>query len=106
MAVLTIGNIVFEWDDGKAAANLSKHGVSFLEATDVFRDRLGLLKHDVVHSGDEDRFLLIGVTLEQRIITVVHVERGERLRIISARVATPRERRDYERRDDKGSLGG
>ena len=106
MAVLRIGNVVFEWDDAKAASNLSKHGVSFFEAADVFRDHLGLLKRDAVHSQYEDRFLLIGVTLEQRMIAVVHVERGKRFRIISARTATPRERRDYERRDRKGSVGG
>jgi len=106
MAVLTIGSVVFEWDDDKAASNLSKHGISFLEAATVFRDKLGILKRDIAHSTDEDRFLLIGISLERRIITVVHVERGERLRIISARPATPRERRNYERRDRKGELGG
>ena len=106
MAVLTVSNVVFEWDDGKAASNQSKHGVSFLEAVTVFRDKAGILKGDIAHSTDEDRFLLIGISLERRIITVVHVERGERLRIISARRATPRERRDYERRDRKGDVGG
>jgi hypothetical protein len=106
MAVLTIGNVVFEWDDDKAASNLSKHGVSFLEAATVFRDKLGILKPDIAHSADENRFLLIGISLERRIITVVYVERGERLRVISARRATPRERKNYERRDRKGELGG
>ena len=106
MAVLTIGGVVFEWDDEKAASNLNKHGISFLEAVTVFRDKAGILKRDIAHSTNEDRFLLIGISLERRIITVVHVERGERLRIISARPATPRERRGYERRDRKGDVGG
>jgi hypothetical protein len=69
MAVLTVGNVVFEWDDGKAASNLSKHGISFIEAGTVFRDTLGILKRDVAHSIDEDRFLLIGILLERRIVT-------------------------------------
>jgi hypothetical protein len=106
MAVLQIGNAVFEWDDEKAASNIVKHGISFLEAATVFRDHRGILKRDLAHSVNEDRFLLIGVSLERRIITVVHVERGERIRIISARPATPRERRDYERRDRKSDMGG
>jgi uncharacterized DUF497 family protein len=80
--------------------------LSFLEAVTVFRDPLGILKQDNDHSIEEDRFPLIGVSLEQRITTVVHVERGGRFRIISARRAAPRERRDYERRDGKGSVGG
>jgi uncharacterized protein len=106
MAVLTIGGVVFEWDDDKAASNLSKHGISFIEAVTVFRDKLGIMKRDIAHSTDEDRFLLIGISFERRILTVVHVERGERLRIVSARRATSRERRDYERRDRKGDVGG
>jgi hypothetical protein len=59
MAVLKIGNVVFEWDDEKANSNLSKHGISFLEAATVFRDPLGILKQDIDHSIGEDRFLLI-----------------------------------------------
>jgi uncharacterized DUF497 family protein len=59
MAVLKIGNVVFEWDDEKADSNLSKHGISFLEAATVFRDPLGILKQDIDHSIEEDRFLLI-----------------------------------------------
>jgi hypothetical protein len=101
MAGLKVGSLIFEWDDAKSASNLSKHGVSFFEAASVFHDEQGLLKHDPVHSAGEDRFLLIGISLERRILIVVHVERGEQIRIISARAATPRERRDYE----QGSLG-
>jgi hypothetical protein len=101
MAVLKIGSLIFEWDDSKSDSNVAKHGISFLEAASVFHDDLGLLKHDPVHSDGENRFLLIGISFERRILTVVHVERGERIRIISARAATPRERRDYE----QGSMG-
>ena len=101
MSILKIGSLVFEWDDAKSDSNVSKHGISFLEAASVFHDDLGLLKHDSAHSAGEDRFLLIGVSFERRILIVVHVERGEHIRIISARAATPRERRDYE----QGSLG-
>src|ERR1700722_4593806 len=98
MAVLRVGSLVFEWDDAKFDSNLSKHGVSFFEAATVFNDDHGLLQHDVAHSAGEDRFLLIGISMERRILTVVHVERGEHLRIISARAATFRERRHYEQR--------
>jgi uncharacterized DUF497 family protein len=101
MAILKIGSLIFEWDDAKSDSNVSKHGISFLEAASVFHDDLGLLQHDPIHSEGENRFLLIGVSFERRILIVVHVERGEQLRIISARAATPRERRDYE----QGSLG-
>jgi hypothetical protein len=106
MAVLRVGSVVFEWDDDKAASNVSKHGIAFVEAATAFRDGIGLLKRDMVHSNEEDRFLLIGHSLGRRMVSVVHVERGERIRIISARLATRRERRDYERRDRKGSVGG
>jgi uncharacterized DUF497 family protein len=101
MSILKIGALVFEWDDAKSISNLNKHGISFVEAATVFHDELGLLKRDTIHSAVEDRFLLIGTSIERRIVIVVHVERGERIRIISARLATARERRDYE----QGSSG-
>ena len=86
----------FEWDDAKAALNIEKHGISFYEAASVFADQKGILLPDVQHSQDEDRFLLIGVTGERKLLTVVHVDRTDVLRIISARPATRRERSDYE----------
>lgn len=101
MTVIKIGSLIFEWDDSKSESNLLKHGIAFLEAVEVFHDDLGLLKPDMVHSTDEERALLIGASLKGNILVVVFVERGENLRIISARRATPRERRDYE----QGSLG-
>jgi uncharacterized DUF497 family protein len=99
--MVSVGVLTFEWDDEKASSNLLKHGVSFFEALTVFGDPMGIYKRDPRHALDEDRILLIGFSKAQRIITVVHVERGVRLRLISARSATPRERRDY----GKASLG-
>ncbi len=95
MSLVKVGVLTFEWDDDKAASNLVKHGVSFFEALTVFGDPMGIYKRDSSHSMDEDRILLIGFSKAQRIITVVHAERGVRIRIISARPATPRERRHY-----------
>jgi uncharacterized DUF497 family protein len=88
--------LIFEWDAGKASRNLAKHGVSFEEAATVFGDPLSLTIIDPLHSIDEDRFVTIGQSIRERTLVVVHTERGDRLRIISARVATRRERGDYE----------
>jgi uncharacterized DUF497 family protein len=86
----------FEWDPQKAAANLAKHGVSFEEAGTAFGDPLGRIVADPRHSSDEDRFVLLGLSRDRRLLTVMYVERGETIRIISARLATRRERRDNE----------
>ena len=83
---------IFEWDEDKAKA---KHGVSFEEATTVFLDIDYLLVPDRTHP---DRFVALGYSALARLLVVVHGERGERIRIISARRATGRERRAYERR--------
>lgn len=96
MQSFELGGLVFEWDDAKAAANIRKHGISFYEAVTVFLDDRGILIPDPEHSAEEDRFLLIGLTGERKLLTVIHVDRKEALRVISARVATPKERRDYE----------
>jgi uncharacterized protein len=93
-----IGGLHFEWDSDKAAANQRKHGVSFLEAATAFKDDLSITVPDPFHSQDESRFILIGLSAESRLLTVVHVERDIVYRIISARKPTPRERRDYERK--------
>jgi len=82
----------FEWDGAKAAMNERKHGVSFVEAMSAFDDPLSLTIPDPDHSGDEDRFVLIGETKRNRVIVVVHALRGETIRIISARRATASER--------------
>lgn len=86
----------FEWDRQKAAKNLAKHGVAFQEAESVFGDALGRITTDQRHSIDEQRYVLLGLSNEQRLLAVMFADRGEAIRLISARRATPRERRDYE----------
>ena len=86
----------FEWDTRKAAANLAKHGVSFEEAATVFGDPLGRILTDPRNSSEEERFVLLGLWQDQRLLTVMYVDRGEAIRIMSARRATRPERRDYE----------
>ena len=87
----------FEWDSRKAAANISKHGVSFDEASTVFDDRLALIFDDEAHSTDEVREFIIGHSVNNRLLLVSFVEHpGELIRLISARVATKKEQQDYE----------
>jgi uncharacterized DUF497 family protein len=86
----------FEWDPRKAAANLVKHKVSFEEAATVFGDPLGRIVADPRHSTVEERFVLLGISKERRLLVVMYVERAESVRIISARLATRPERKDYE----------
>ena len=88
--------LTFEWDVNKAAANTSKHGVSFEEAATAFGDPLSITVADPDHSIDESRFVLIGRTVRDRTVVVVHTERGDNIRIISARLAMRRESKDYE----------
>lgn len=86
----------FEWDPRKALSNRRKHGVSFEEAATVFADPLALTIHDPLHSEEEDRFVTIGESERLRVLVVVFTERAEKIRIISARFATRRERKQYE----------
>lgn len=86
----------FDWDKNKAAVNLSKHGVSFDEAETVFDDPLYVDFYDPDHSYDEHRFLIIGESAQGRLLIVSYTERGDILRLISAREVTPAERREYE----------
>ena len=88
----------FQWDPRKAATNLAKHGVSFEEAATVMGDPLGAIETDPRHSADEERFVLLGLSQRQRLLAVMFAERGETVRLISARRATRRERRSYEKR--------
>lgn len=88
--------VEFEWDPRKAASNLTKHEVSFDEAASAFRDPLSLTIPDPDHSEGEERYLLLGQSTAGRLVVVSHTERGARIRIIGARLAEPRERRDYE----------
>lgn len=83
----------FEWDAAKAASNLRKHGVSFEEATTVFDDPDALDAPDLHVPG---RFVIIGRSAHVRILFVVHAERGERIRVVSARRASPAQRRKYD----------
>lgn len=86
----------FEWDPDKAASSLDKHAVSFDEAATAFGDPLSLTITDPDHSDDEDRFVLLRESYVGRLVVVVFTERGERIRVISARLATRNERRSYE----------
>jgi hypothetical protein len=86
----------FEWDDDKAAVNERKHGVAFAEAMTVFADPLALTGYDPDHSDGEDRYLTMGRSADDRLLVVSHTDRGENIRIISARLASRAERRDYE----------
>ena len=88
--------LYFEWDDDKAQRNLSKHQVSFEEAMTVFDDPFALTIDDPRHSDDEDRFIIIGESTQRHILVVVHTERPDTVRLISARHATRREKEQYE----------
>ena len=85
-----------EWDDAKAESNERKHGVSFSEAMTVLGDTLSLTGYDPDHSGEEDRYITMGLSATGRLLVVSHTNRGDKVRIISAREANRRERRDYE----------
>jgi uncharacterized protein len=86
----------FEWDPDKAEANASNHNVTFEEAQTVFDDPLSVIYQDPMHSAEEERFLIIGESFAQRMIIVAFVEHGDSIRIISARIATRSERKEYE----------
>ncbi len=88
--------LVFSWDPQKESGNWRKHGVSFKEAVSAFGDALSVTISDPLHSGIESRYLLIGLTVSGRLLVVAHVERGDNIRIINARLATRRERLVYE----------
>jgi uncharacterized DUF497 family protein len=87
----------FEWDREKASRNLRKHRVSFDEAVTVFYDPLSATFDDPEHSVDERRFITVGYSARGRLLVVSHSERDEVLRIISARLATRRERKRHEK---------
>ena len=86
----------FEWDSGKAKTNLKKHKVSFEQATQVFADFFALTEFDDTEAYGEERYVMTGLAVGG-MLTVVYTERGDKFRIISAREATERERRDYFR---------
>ncbi|MGH7700141.1 MAG: BrnT family toxin [Gemmatimonadales bacterium] len=86
----------FEWDADKAAANLRRHRVSFDEAVTAFSDPLSILLPDPAHSVGEERYLVLGTSNTGRLVVVAYAERPPDTRIITARLATRRERHDYE----------
>ncbi|MEW6668990.1 MAG: BrnT family toxin [Thermodesulfobacteriota bacterium] len=86
----------FEWDPKKAAKNLKKHGVTLQEAAAVFADPLAVTFPDPDHSGEEERDLTFGLSLQGRLVVVSHTQRGEQTRIISARLMDREERVIYE----------
>lgn len=95
----------FEWDSEKERINIQKHGITFDQAAYVFADPCALNKYDDEHSEEEDRWLLLGKTLSEVILVVVHTFTGddgiEYVRIISARKATKREQQEYQQRIPK-----
>jgi hypothetical protein len=88
--------LLFEWDPNKAKENLEIHGVSFDEAGTAFRDTWSLAIYDPLHSEVEDRFVLLGNSHKDRLLVVVHTVRGGNIRLISARKASKKERKQYE----------
>ena len=86
----------FEWDSKKAEENLKKHGVPFEEAASIFYDPLSATFEDPDHSINEYRFLAVGLSSHSRLLVVAYAERGENIRIISARPATGHERKRHE----------
>ncbi|MBI5213838.1 MAG: BrnT family toxin [Nitrospirae bacterium] len=88
--------LLFEWNKNKAKKNFKIHGISFDEACSAFKDTLSLTIYDPLHSDDEDRFIVIGNSVDNRLLVVVHTERRDKIRIISARKATKHERKQYE----------
>jgi uncharacterized DUF497 family protein len=87
----------FDWDQAKAASNLKKHSVSFEEAKTVFGDPFAVTIPDPDHSSaQQERLITLGMTLSLRLVVVSHTEIGDTIRIISARPATPHERKNYE----------
>ena len=94
MGEYEVGGLKFEWDDEKAKINVKKHGIRFETAANVFLDNNALYYSDDEHSSGEERFKIVGMI--EKVLAVIYTERGEVNRIISARHATKRERRDYD----------
>ena len=89
--------LIFEWDPEKARENEQKHGVTFLEASEVFDDDHSSTVRDPDHSADEERYLIFGMNKQGKHLVVSYTDRRDRIRLISARQMTARERRAYER---------
>jgi hypothetical protein len=87
----------FEWDEDKGKLNQKKHGVYFEEAASIFNDPLSIDFDDPEHSLGENRYIIIGLSNQGRYLFVSHTDRDDKIRLISARLVTPKERRYYER---------
>jgi uncharacterized DUF497 family protein len=92
-----VNDLHFSWDPAKARENQRKHGIAFEEAQTVFADDRAILLPDIAHSGDEERFYLLGLSARLRLLVVIHCYREDAttVRLISARSATPTERAQY-----------
>jgi hypothetical protein len=90
--------LIFEWDEEKSKRNIENHGVLFEEAKSVFNDPFSITIEDYAHSGNEERFLDIGLSSQGRVLVVWYTEREEKIRIIGCRIATHSERQEYEKR--------
>jgi uncharacterized DUF497 family protein len=89
--------LTFEWDPRKARSNFAKHSVGFEEASTIFADPLSLTIPDPQHSRTEERYVTIGTAFTGKLLVVVHTNRGDNIRVISARRASRRERMSYEK---------
>ncbi|MBM2814121.1 MAG: hypothetical protein HW421_883 [Ignavibacteria bacterium] len=89
-------SLLFNWDPNKAKSNLDNHNISFYEASSVFDDLLGQIFYDPEHSNNEERFIIIGNSKYNNLLFVSFTERKDLIRIISARIATKKERKNHE----------
>jgi len=89
-------NLLFEWDEKKEKENIRKHRISFEEAKTIFNDPFSITIHDPKHSINEARFIDIGLSTKENILIVVYTERKKVIRIISSRLATKKEQKEYE----------
>jgi len=93
--IIDSSNGGFEWDQIKARLNLRKHDVDFADVTPVFEDEQAVTVEDVITAVDEQRYLTVGTDALSRVLVVAYTWRGDRIRIVSARRASPAERRQY-----------
>jgi uncharacterized DUF497 family protein len=104
ISVFKSGNdleLAFEWDKQKAKINQRKHNISFEEASTVFDDPLAVNFDDPDHSTEENRYLIIGLSAQGKLLFISYTDRNHKIRLISARLVTPKERRSYERENPK-----
>ena len=93
--------LAFEWDEQKAKANQRKHSISFEEASTVFDDPLSVNFDDPDHSIEENRYLIIGLSDQSKFLFISYTDRDHKIRLISARLVSPKERRYYERENPR-----